>query len=384
MKAIGFIPLRRNSKGIKGKNKRKMLGRPLFCWVLLEAVLSELDEVFIFTDDDAIKEFINNQYSWTSKIKVLDRKIRNASDQASTEAAISEFCEKVSYDFNIFCLLQATSPLVKREEINNALRKVKMDKDSVLSVVRSHRFTWSEKGIPLNYDYRKRPRRQDFNGHLVENGAIYCTTKDALQSSGNRISGEIGVLEMPEQSYYEVDSLADWTIIEELLLTELQRERIPGRITHLFLDVDGVFTDGKVFYSESGELAKVFDMRDGMGLEILREDEIEVSVITSENSALVAERMKKLKIDTIHLGVKDKFALLQHLSQSQNFDLNNAAFLGDDVNDIACMAKVGWSFCPADGMEEAKKIADINLTAKAGSGAIREACRFITKYNKRF
>lgn len=384
MKSIGFIPLRRDSKGIKGKNKRKLLGRPLFSWVLTEAVFSELDEVFVYTDDKYITEFIKKQYSWTSRIKVLDRSEKSASDEASTETAILEFCEKISWSFDIFCLLQATSVFTQRDEINKALKQITSGKDSVISVVKTHRFFWNKDGYPENYNFMSRPRRQDFEGNLVENGAIYVTTRDALRKSKNRISGEIGIVEMPEHSYYEIDSLTDWTIVEDLKLSKLQSNRQPSRITHLFLDVDGIFTDGRVLYSENGELAKTFDMRDGMGLEILRQDDIEVSVMTSEDSALVAARMKKLNIDKVYLGVKDKFGMLQHLSLTQNISLNNIAYLGDDVNDMACMASVGWSICPNNAMEEIKRISDIILRSNSGSGAIREACRFITKYNKRF
>jgi N-acylneuraminate cytidylyltransferase len=106
--------------------------------------------------------------------------------------------------------------------------------------------------------------------------------------------------------------------------------------------------------------------------------------MTSENSALVAARMKKLNIGQVYLGVKDKLGLLQHLCASRNIEKKHIAYLGDDINDMACMASVGWSICPNNGMEEIKRISDIILTSDSGSGAIREACRFITKYNKRF
>lgn len=384
MKSIGFIPLRKDSKGIKGKNKRKLLGRPLFSWVLTEAAFSDLDEVFVYTDDDDIIKFISQQYYWNSKIKVLPRSAESATDEASTETAILEFSEKVSYGFDVFCLLQATSPFTTRVEINKSLGEIKSGMDSALSVVRTQRFFWDKNGKPINYDFRERPRRQDFKGTLVENGAIYCTTNKALRNSKSRISGDIGLIEMPEDTYTEIDSISDWNIVENLLLQRLQSERNPSRITHLFLDVDGIFTDGRVLYSENGELAKSFDMRDGMGLEILRQDNIEVSVMTSENSALVAVRMKKLNIDQVYLGVKDKLGLLQHFCASQNIDKSHIAYLGDDVNDMACMASVGWSISPNNAMEEIKIISDITLTSDSGSGAIREACRFITKYNKRF
>ncbi|WBL24857.1 acylneuraminate cytidylyltransferase [Zunongwangia sp. HGR-M22] len=384
MKAVGFIPLRKGSKGIPGKNKRKMLGRPLYCWVLTEAIFSKLDEIIVFTDDTEVIEFIENQFKWSSKVKAVLRPENTANDTASTEIAMLDYCESVDYDFDVFCLLQATSPFTKAEHINEGLLKIEEGADSSLSVVKTHRFIWNNNGESINYDYKNRPRRQDFEGLLVENGAVYCTTKKALQTSQNRISGSIVPFEMPEISYTEIDSEADWNIVENLLATNLQQQKKNTKITHLVLDVDGVFTDGKVLFSENGELAKSFDMRDGMGLEILRQFGVKVMVMTSENSALVAARMKKLKIDTVFLGAKDKFGLLQDYCLKNDVEMNSLAYVGDDVNDMANMCRVGWSFAPANAMDEIKRIADINLAKKSGEGAIRKAAQFIKKYNTRF
>jgi YrbI family 3-deoxy-D-manno-octulosonate 8-phosphate phosphatase len=383
MKNIGFIPLRKNSKGIPGKNKRKFLGRPLFCWVLTEAVFSELDEVFIFTDDEWIIEFIQREYFWTEKIKLIKRSSANASDESSTESAIMELCRMINFDFDKFMLLQATSVFTKSSDINKAIKEIGGSYDSVVSVVPSHRFYW-ENNNPINYDPVDRPRRQDFKGSLVENGAIYLTRKEALQSSGIRISGKIFCMEMPEVSYTEIDSEADWQVAEIMQQDLLIRQKDLKRIEILVLDVDGVFTDGKVSFGAEGELSKSFDMRDGMGLEILRQYNVEVVVITSENSSLVASRMKKLNIDHQYLGIKDKFGFFKHLANKNSWDLGNVAYIGDDINDMAIMCATGWSLTPANAMDQIKSIADVKLSRSSGDGAIREATNFILNYNKRF
>ncbi|WOD43969.1 cytidylyltransferase domain-containing protein [Hwangdonia lutea] len=384
-KKIGCIPLRKGSKSIKNKNKRKMVGRPLFSWVLKEAVFSNLDEIFVFTDDPDIITFVNNQYGWTNKVKTILRDKENASDTASTENALIEFCEKIDNDFHVLCLLQATSPLTTSSDINKVLKVVAdSEYDSALTVVNTHRFVWNEEGKPLNYDVFNRPLRQDFEGLLVENGAVYVTTKEAFLNSKNRVSGNIGLVKMPEETLHEIDSETDWTIIENLLINRLKNQKGTQKISHLVLDVDGVFTDGTVLYSKDGELAKQFDMRDGMGLEILREYGIEIIVMTSENSELVQQRMKKLKIENTFLGIKDKYALLQHLKSEQSFNLNNIAYMGDDVNDLANMCSVGWSLAPNNAVDIVKQNADVILSADSLKGAIREACAFILNYNKRF
>ncbi|MCD8518377.1 MAG: acylneuraminate cytidylyltransferase family protein, partial [Flavobacterium sp.] len=211
MKKVAIIPLRKGSKGIPGKNKKKMLGRPLFSWVLSAAIFSDLDEVYVFTDDEEIISFLSKEYHWTSKVKGLLRNDENANDTASTESAMLEFAEKIHYDFDVLCLLQATSPLTTSQDINNALSQINVEgKTSALSVVKTHRFTWNADGTPQNYDVFNRPRRQDFAGLLMENGAVYATTKDAFIKSKNRVSETIGLVEMPEETLMEIDSLSDW------------------------------------------------------------------------------------------------------------------------------------------------------------------------------
>lgn len=385
MKKIGLIPLRKNSKGIPGKNKKKMLGRPLFSWVLSEAIFSNLDEVFVFTDDTEIIHYIEKEYHWSSKVKVLLRSDENATDTASTESVMNEFTQLIAHDYDVLCLLQATSPLTQRVAINAILAKVEQEAyDAALTVVKTHRFIWDASGKPKNYDIYNRPRRQDFEGLLVENGAVYATTKAAFAHSKNRISGNIGLVEMDEESYTEIDSTSDWEIVTHLLAHRLQKSKMHDKISYLVLDVDGVFTNGGVYYGADGELMKYFDMRDGMGLEIIRQNQVEVVIMTSENSELVKTRMKKLQIEHCFMGVKDKYSFLEQFLKNEGASYSQVAYVGDDVNDLANICSVGWSFCPANGTEIVKQHTDYVLTQESAQGAIREVCERIMKYNLRY
>lgn len=385
MKKIGFIPLRKNSKGIINKNKRKMVGRPLFTWTLGEAIFSDLDEIYIYTDDEDIISFVNREYSWSNKVKAALRSNESASDTASTESAILEFCQSINNDFDVFCLLQATSPFTSRLDINKCIKKLIDEKyDSALTVAKTHRFIWDKKGNPINYDLFNRPRRQDFEGLMVENGAVYSSTKNSLLKNKNRLGGTIAIVEMADESLHEIDNESDWIIVEQLLIHRKKTLKNSGRITHLVLDVDGVFTDGTVLYSKDGELSKKFDMRDGMGLEILREHNVEVMVMTSEQSDIVARRMQKLKIENVYLGVKDKLSLLNHICQKKSLTFNNIAYIGDDVNDLANICSVGWSMTPNNATHIVKQHADMVLPKNSGNGAIRSACEFIINHNLRY
>ena len=147
-----------------------MVGRPLFSWVLSEAIFSNLDAVYVFTDDAEIIDYVTKNYAWSPKVKALLRNDENATETASTESTILEFSEKINQDFDLLCLLQATSPLTTSEAINAGIDKIVNENfDSSLSVVKTHRFTWNENGTPQNYDVFNRPRRQDFEGLLIEN-----------------------------------------------------------------------------------------------------------------------------------------------------------------------------------------------------------------------
>jgi N-acylneuraminate cytidylyltransferase len=194
----------------------------------------------------------------------------------------------------------------------------------------------------------------------------------------------VAVIQMPEESLHEIDSETDWTVVEQLLIERQKQDKKSHKITHFVLDVDGVFTDGTITYTKDGEHTKSFDMRDGMGLEILRQFNITVMIMTSENSELVAKRMQKLKIEHVFLGVKDKYTLLNNIILKEGITLSNVAYIGDDVNDLTNICSVGWSLTPNNAIDVVKHNADVVLSKNSGAGAIREACQFIMNYNKRF
>jgi YrbI family 3-deoxy-D-manno-octulosonate 8-phosphate phosphatase len=384
MKKIAIIPLRAGSKGIVNKNKKRLLGRPLFSWVLGEAILSDLDEIFIFTDDQWIIDFVNNEYQCTSKVKTLLRSPESASDNASTEFAMEEIANKINYNFDVIFLIQATSPLTSYEDINKACQLIESNKyDSIVSVVKTHRFIWSKEGKSLNYDYMNRPRRQDFDGLLIENGAIYACKKDVFKKTKNRLGGKIGTLEMAEDSLVEIDEISDLIIVETLLENRLKEQKQKQIIKYFVFDVDGVFTNGNVGYSKNGELFKSFSVIDGIGFELLQENNIIPIVITSENSEIVKRRMEKLKIKNIHLGIKDKYTYLNELLYKLKVGREEIAYMGDDINDLANICASSWGICPLNATPIIKQHADYILHNKGSENAIREAIEFIIDLNKR-
>lgn len=212
---VALIPVRGGSKSIPKKNIKELNGKPLVFWTAKAAnECKYIDVVYIATDDALIRkkaELLN-----LSKVKVINRDPHNATDEASTESVMLEFAKK--YDFDNIALIQATSPLLKAEDLNKGFEKYE-DKniDSVISVVEQKRFIWekTQNGlvVPVNYVLENRPRRQDFEGYMVENGAFYITSKERLLKTRLRISGNIAPVLMGEETYWEIDEPSDFEII---------------------------------------------------------------------------------------------------------------------------------------------------------------------------
>ena len=214
---VAFIPVRGGSKSIPLKNIKLFCGKPLIYWTAKAANdCSQIDEVYISTDSEKISDTVKTFN--LEKVKVISRSEKTATDTASTESAMLEFAEKFS--FNDIVLIQATSPLLNASDLSGGISKfVTGNYDSLLSVVRQKRFIWREVGdasIAENYNPFERPRRQDWEGYLVENGAFYITGRENLLKFKCRLSGKIGIYEMSADTYFEIDEPIDWIIMEDL------------------------------------------------------------------------------------------------------------------------------------------------------------------------
>lgn len=153
-----------------------------------------------------------------------------------------------------------------------------------------------------------------------------------------------------------------------------------ANIRLLLTDCDGVLTDAGVYYSEQGEAFKRFSMRDGMGVERLRQlAGVETGIITGEKSQIVAQRAAKLGITELHLGAKNKYLLLAGILERRQLSFNQVAYIGDDLNDEAIMRSVGLSACPSDAMDGILRIAHYSCLLPGGYGAFREFAELIIR-----
>ncbi len=148
----------------------------------------------------------------------------------------------------------------------------------------------------------------------------------------------------------------------------------------LVTDIDGVLTDGGMYYTESGDEFKKFNAKDGMAIKILLSEGYQVGFLSSgTNSNIINNRAKTIGVEYVMTGTWKKLEQLKKWCEELNILLENVAYIGDDLNDLEVIKAVGLSACPADAVDEIKKEADIILTKKGGEACLRE---FVDNYIK--
>lgn len=149
------------------------------------------------------------------------------------------------------------------------------------------------------------------------------------------------------------------------------------RIKLLLMDVDGVLTDGKLYYTERGEEIKVFNVRDGLGIKMLQKVGIKTGVISGRNSKPLINRLKELGVEEIHLGYNEKLPLLENIISRNSLSYEEVAFIGDDYVDVPVLKKVGFPISVNDAPDLVKKVALYVTKANGGNGAVREAIEYL-------
>lgn len=373
MKTVAFIPVRGGSKSIPGKNIKPLGGRPLLHWTLEAATEAQsIDQVFVSSDSEEILSCARSYGH--DQVVAIERPAEFATDTASTESAMLDFARQ--HDFDRIVLIQATSPLTTAADLDGALAHMdEVGAQSLLSGTHEFRFRWGGDAARYvtaeNYEPIRRPRRQDWNGEFMENGAFYVTSREALLRTECRLSGSVAFWIMRAHTAVEIDTLDDWEILEALI----QRHR-PAKAAQdyrlLITDVDGVLTDGGMYYGPEGEALKKFNTRDGMGLELWRKSGRQVAIVTGENSPAVAARAKKMNITELHLGIQEKAAVVRSIAQRLGVPMTQVAYIGDDRNDLSAMAEVGLVACPSDAHASVQKIAHYRCARPGGGGCVRE------------
>lgn len=218
MQNIVFIPLRKGSKSIKNKNFKRFYSKPLFCWCIDAILQSKIaDKIWIATDSFEIGRIAKERYPGI--VQIYHRKQENALDTSPTIDVVLEFLNVEKFNrLDNFILIQATSPLTSSDDLIKLKNEISGSlNDSYIACVRMKKFRWSKDGTPLDYTLDNKPRRQDYEGFLVESGAFYSSTIGKILESGKLISGKIGVIELGNEALIDIDEPVDWRMGEAYL-----------------------------------------------------------------------------------------------------------------------------------------------------------------------
>ena len=218
---VAIIPARGGSKGIPGKNLMDLCGKPLIAHTIEHARSApSVQRVIVSTDDDEIA-----RVAIRFGAEVIRRPPEISGDAARSEAAIVHVLEELSrseqYEPDLVVFLQATSPLRRPEDVQAAIDLlVRENADSLFSACRFHGFLWQQEGeswASVDFDYKKRPRRQERPEEIMENGAIFVFKPWVLQEYNDRMGGKIVAYVMPAIDSFELDQPEDVELIRQLM-----------------------------------------------------------------------------------------------------------------------------------------------------------------------
>ena len=161
------------------------------------------------------------------------------------------------------------------------------------------------------------------------------------------------------------------TTLNQNLIKKIKKIRV------LLTDVDCVLTDCGMYYDKTGDVMKKFHTRDGMGIALLKKNNIPTIIVTKESTPMVREWAKKMKVIKLYDGVEQKEQIIESVCSEFKVKSEELAYIGDDVNDIGLLSKIGFSAVPRDAISDAKKTADYICKTDGGKGALREIADLI-------
>jgi YrbI family 3-deoxy-D-manno-octulosonate 8-phosphate phosphatase len=382
MNCVAIIPARGGSKGIPRKNISVVAGKPLVAYTIEHAKATPaIDRVVVSTDTPDIAA-VATRYG----AEVVWRPAEISGDGASSESAmlhaLDELAVRDGYRPDLVVLLQATSPVRHAQDVQRAIDMLTTQgADSLFSACVLHGFLWRENGegvSSISYDYRARRPRQELAQDLVENGSIYVTRHDLLRATGNRLGGRIAVYRMDPLDSFQVDQPPDLAIVERVLRWR-GHAASPLHLVDvdlLVLDFDGVMTDDRVLVDQHGTEAVWCHRGDGWGIARLRDAGVGIVVLSTEANPVVGVRCRKLRIDAVQ-ACDDKLSTLQQLASARRVPSSRIAYVGNDVNDLACLQWVGMPIAVADAAPDVRAACRYVTSRAGGRGAVREVADWI-------
>lgn len=398
MEILALIPARGGSKSIPNKNIRPFVGHPIIAYSIAAGKTAKLvTRVIVSTDDETIAKIAHRYGAEVPFLRPSKLAQDDTPDFPVFQHALEWLAAHEGYHPEIIVQLRPTSPIRPVDCVDRAVQILidHPEADSVRGVVLAGQNPYKMwqidsqgklhpllpvEGItePYNAPRQKLPPTFWQTGHI---DVIRVSTIYEKKS----LSGEI-ILPLILDSRYtvDIDTLNDWQRAEWLVKQSRLEMVIPGHLSRplpekvclLVLDFDGVLTDNRVWVNEEGHEWVAANRSDGLGLAQLKQNGVKVLVLSTESNPVVAARCQKLGLPYLQ-GVTDKGATLVDYANKHGIDLNQAVYLGNDINDIACFSHVGCAVVVADAHPEARQQADLVLSQRGGHGAVRELCDLI-------
>jgi len=376
MSVVAVIPARGGSKQVPRKNVLPVGGVPLVQRAIATALSSDLiDRVVVSTDDREIADLAR-----AAGARVVDRPSALSGDTASSESALLHAVEAMADDAEVIVFLQATSPFIDPDSLDRAIARVQSGReDVVFSAVETYGFLWQQSdsgAVGVNHDHRSRPRRQDREPHFLETGAFYVMDAAGFKQAGYRFFGRVGVETTPESGAVEIDTVEQLALAQAIAPLVARRAEID--VDAVVTDFDGVHTPDTATIGADGDERVTVSRSDGLGVRLLREAGVPVLILSTEQHPVVAARAAKLRVDVRH-GVDDKAAALIVWAAEQGVPLDRIAYVGNDINDLSCLAIVGWPIAVPGAHESVLSAARVVLGRPGGAGAVRELAEHVLR-----
>jgi YrbI family 3-deoxy-D-manno-octulosonate 8-phosphate phosphatase len=407
---LAIVQARGGSKGLPRKNVRFLRGHPLVAYSIASGrAAKSITRLIVSTDDDEIAAVAAQYGAEVPFRRPPDLAADDTPDFPLFVHALNWLEANEKYRPDAIVQLRPTTPFRPRGMLDEAIRILHADPqvDCVRGVTAPKQTPykmWRDAGDgylaplmetpyaePYNMPRQKLPQAYWQTGHV---DAIRTTTIRQQHSLTGRRVRPIQV----DLSYcVDIDTPADFELAEQIIdqkrldidlphsvagLSTSGRRPWPSRIDLAVFDFDGVFTDNRVLTLEDGREAILCDRGDGMGISLLKRHGVEMIVLSTELNPVVTARCRKLQIPC-RQGLADKAVILAELLCERDVAAEHVIYVGNDVNDAACMKMAGYAVTVADAHPTALELADLVLTKPGGQGAVRELCDLILAAKER-
>jgi YrbI family 3-deoxy-D-manno-octulosonate 8-phosphate phosphatase len=383
-RVLAIIPARGGSKGVPGKNLRRVGGRSLVERAVDACRAARLvEEVYVSTDDPEIAACAE-----VAGAKVIMRPAELCTDTASSESALLHAIDQlimVGEEPEVIVFVQCTSPFIASDDLDRGVELVVGNHaDSVFSAIATYEFLWRASGsfglvIGQNHNPAVRPRRQEREPDFRETGAFYVMSAAGFQAARHRFFGRTAAVQVPELTAVDIDHLHDLTLAGALAQVMEPAQEID--VDAVITDFDGVHTDDSATISQDGRESVRVTRADGLGVERLQSAGVPLLIVSKETNSVVAARGAKLGAEVLH-GVDDKRAVVRDWLTRHSIPADRAAYLGNDINDLGPMGLVGWPVAVADAHPAVRQAARLVLARSGGHGAVRELCDLVIEHRQ--